>query len=181
MTAAPTTAVSDDELRSVLALAHRFAAGRARIDAQREAAQDAATDAIVRAVRDWNPQRGPFKAFAMWLVAHEVKKRLKRRAERHAEQPTVEPITAATHLIASPLPAAGEVPMSHELRDLPPDLRDAVRFYYTDGFDLRECGLLLGCSAETVRARLERAAVMLAPDGATLPTRKKGERHKHRA
>lgn len=42
-----------------------------------------------------------------------------------------------------------------------------------DGFNLRDCGLLLGCSQNTVKRRLVQAAELLAP-GRMRPERKKG-------
>ena len=59
--------------------------------------------------------------------------------------------------------------------DLPDDLAFAVRLYMIDGFNLRDCGLLLGCSAHAVQDMLTKAAKLLAP-GTTMPVRRLGEK-----
>ena len=62
--------------------------------------------------------------------------------------------------------------MTPELRDLPADLRDAVRLYLIDGYTMEEAGLLMGASTATFRDRLKAAAVELNP-GVAIPRREK--------
>ena len=117
----------------------------------------------------------------MTLVMQEVASIRKRTLKRKASRPHTSSIPEGFDCPSHDRPVAGEVPMSADLRDLPPDLQHAVRFYHIDGFSLLECGLLLGCTAETVRTRLHRAAELLAPDGAEQPTSAKHERVRKRA
>lgn len=167
--------VDDETLRTTLNLAHKYAAKRAHTDERREEAIDAATDGIMRALENYDAGRGPFLAYAMSIVRLEVFNRLRRHGNKAARRPLMTQLSEEFQAGEDAQPA-GEVPMSAELKDLPEDLRDAVRFYHIDGFDLRDCGLLMGCSAETVRQRLHRAAELLAPDAAEKPDRQPGER-----
>ncbi len=63
----------------------------------------------------------------------------------------------------APAPADGQH-TPKLIADLPEELAFVVRLYFVDAFDLRECGLLLGCSQNTVKRRLLQAAAMLAPN-----------------
>lgn len=69
-----------------------------------------------------------------------------------------------------------EVPLL--IADLPEVLAFTVRLYFVDGHSLRDCGLLLGCSQNTVKRRLHQAAALLAP-GRIEPERIKGTKRLH--
>ncbi|MDB5314059.1 MAG: hypothetical protein JWO38_8261 [Gemmataceae bacterium] len=71
--------------------------------------------------------------------------------------------------------------MAPELRDLPADLRDTVRFYHIDGFSLDEIALLTGVAKETARSRLRKATEALAADDAARPMRQEHTKHMVRA
>jgi RNA polymerase sigma factor (sigma-70 family) len=128
---------------------------------------------------------GDFQGWARSCVRLIVRRAVSVAAARFHRRPTHIPIDAlpddgdgrgaadGVHLEARRDDGASLLPL--ELSDLPPDLRDAVRLFYIDNFDLRECGLLLGCSMETVRQRLSRAARILCPH-ATPPARRNGEK-----
>jgi DNA-directed RNA polymerase specialized sigma24 family protein len=154
--------VPDDVLSTILTQAHRWAAGQGRTEEEREVAVDAATDAIVKALESFDPTRGDFGTWALLHVRPKVHQRIGRHRARFHGRPAVGQMPDEFDAEARDLPSAGRVPMTADLRDLPADLRDAVRFFYIDGFSLRDCGLLLGCSHHEVRARLAQAAGLLA-------------------
>lgn len=154
------------------ALAHAAGVGR-RFPALAELALDAATDGVLWAAQHYNRAVGPFVAFAGAAVRRFVGRALHKAADKRRDKPTVGTIT--DDLAARETPAAGEVPLSATIRDLPDDERDAVRLFMLDGYNLRDCGFLLGCSPETVRTRLRQAAERLAPNAAR-PARGNGER-----
>ena len=77
-------------------------------------------------------------------------------------------------IIASDHASTGRVPMCSTINDLPEELQSAIRLYFIDGYSFRDCAMLLGCSVETVRVRLQRAAEILKPDGVKAQSRGNG-------
>lgn len=154
--------VPDDVLSSVLSQAHEWAARQGRNDEEREVARDAATERLVEALSKYDPARGDFGGYALRFIRPRVRQALARHRDKAHNRPPVAHIPDGCDLRASDLPSAGRVPMTAVLADLPADLRDAVRFRFIDGFALEDCALLLGCSYREARARLDRAAALLA-------------------
>jgi DNA-directed RNA polymerase specialized sigma24 family protein len=159
--------VTEADVRRVLRIAHSIAERRARkVPALIEVATDAATDAVVWALQRYTPDRGPFDSFALAAARKFIWRAIEREAiqfaagRRHVElnEDTVTAPTRSSH------DDGRDVQLPESVRELPPDLRDTVRFFFLDRYDIRDCGLLLGCGHETVRARLKRAAELLADD-----------------
>lgn len=61
------------------------------------------------------------------------------------------------------------------IADLPEELAFTVRLFVVDGYTLRDCGMLLGVSHDTVARRLREAAKLLAP-GRIAPVPRSGQR-----
>lgn len=172
-------AVADAELADLLDAAHGYA--RRQAGQNHELAEvliDAATDGLCRAHRQFDPVRGAWKAFAWRVIKSEVRVAVRRYRDRKAARPGFGPLPDIDPA-ARTLPSAGAIPLPAVVRDLPADLRDAVRFYYVDGHDLEDTGLLMGCGKDLVRKKLAEAAAMLAPD-LDAPTRTKGTRRLER-
>lgn len=170
--------MSDDELAKAYRLALNYAKRQAGShgDETAEALQDAATDGVMNARDRFDPARctAGFGPFCMAVVKTRVRRAQRRLADRRRREPSHSPLPE--DFPARELPAAGGVPMTPDLRDLPPDLRDTVRLVYVDGYSYEDAGLLLGVSNFTVSERLRRAAHMLAPDGAERPERRPKEK-----
>ncbi len=137
------------------AMAH---ARRACRPAARDGAVDAAVDAVLWAVANFDPVRGEFGPFARAVVRKSVRWAAVRAAARPDVVPLLDchPAPPVTPDVAVGLPIA--------VRELPPDLRDAVRFFFVDRLSLAECGLMCGVSHITIRNRLFKAARVLGDD-----------------
>ncbi len=171
---------TDDELRRALDAAQRFAMKRAsRPHELAEAARGAAVESVVWASKRYDPTRTGkfggdkgFVGFALSVAYKWVHREVRRYQARQHVRPAHEEISEAVP--ARPDPEGSScIPLS--LLELPDDLRDAVRLFYIDRFDLRECALLLGIGRETVRARLKQAAEILG-QGMPLRRRQAGNR-----
>jgi RNA polymerase sigma factor (sigma-70 family) len=169
--------VSNEDVERALRDAHRYAVSRTRrCPALAEIATDAAVDEIVWRLPRFDEGRGdPFGAFVAASVKLFVGRAIARSAEKHATRPT--------HVDLDDTPVAApnrsthddgrDVQLPEAVQELPAELRDSVRLFYLDGFDLRDIGLLMGCTMETVRRRLKLAARALSADVAR-PERKSG-------
>lgn len=163
----PTDAEIEEAYRLALAYAKRRAP---RPDELTECAIDGATSGVMWAIEHFDPTRG---GGFMGFCASAVKRFVWRATELHARRYHNRPGTDGLpdDLAAREQYGVGVIPIPSAVADLPTDLRDAVRFFYIDRFDLRECGLLLGVAPETVRQRLSHAARIL---GAGLIPRRRG-------
>jgi len=138
-----------------------------------ETARDAATDAVMWALRAWQSGRGAsFETFTMSAVRRFVDRAIKQSANRFHSRPVISELTEG---IAARDVQAGSFPLSLAVQELPDDLRHTVRLFHVDKFDLRDIGHLMGCSMETARTRLAKAARLLG-DGAPRPRRMTGEK-----
>ena len=153
-----------DELTGAYEASIRYARRRAPWpDTLTEKAIDAGTDGVLWARANYFAKRGTFAAFAAAAVKRFVTSCLRHEASKFRNQPTRQGLHEG--IPARQISDNGaEVPLPLAVRDLPADLRDVVRFFYVDRFDIRECSLLLGIHRETVRARLKEAAARLAED-----------------
>lgn len=175
---AESAAVSERAVAAAYERAMRYADAQARgRDDWADRLIDAATDAVLTAAKRWRPELGPFRMFCGLVVAT----RVRRAKHRFLSRPAMASLSDLENLdgepfepAAPPTPIAGGVPMSIELRDLPPELRDAVRFVYVDGHCMRDAGLLMGIGKDAVRKRLHDAAELLAGDDAVKPARARG-------
>ncbi len=142
-----------------------------RPDEMREAAIDAATDAVLWALKKHNSATASFDTFCSNAVKAFVWRQISNVANRIKRRPDHERLSESIQ--AKPRPVASD------LIDLPKDLFDVVDFFYVHGFTMRECAALLGCSPETIRVRLQAAGRLIA-GGATKPARKAGEKRLER-
>lgn len=132
---------------------------------------DAATEGLLwarahcRTVEEWDK-------FARASVAHAVGRAYAKCARRAHDRPAVEVLDMECGAPTSDT----ETPLM--IADLPEVLAFTVRLYFVDGLNLRDCGLLLGCSQNTVKRRLHQAAALLAP-GRIAPERVKGTKRLH--
>lgn len=166
----------------VLPRAHQYAQWKARGNRQlTDHLLDAATEAVVRALNNYNPERGPFGPYAMSYVSKAVASECRRFLTRQEERPGLLSFHLDPDLTydppASTRQSAPEVPISIELLDLPDRLREPVLLYFIHGYTFDEIGNLLGISERTVRGRIELAAYELAPMGA-VRVKHRGKRFK---
>ncbi len=163
--------ISDNIFAAAYARALREAQRRTkRHPALAEELTDASTDALMWA-RAHCTDAATFEQFAISAVKRWHWRVIERAKEKSANRPEVisiddtEPVIARTEKPTRPL----------LIEDLPEDLAIVVRFYFTDGFDLREIALLTGQSHKTVERKLNRAGALLA-EGRLKPERHKGAR-----
>jgi len=142
----------------------RFARGSGS-DRLHEVARDAAIEALCRALNSYDPARGPFGPLCMAYVKQAVGRALGRHFARRDRRPQVFDLAEHPDPPASARPTAGEIPMTADLHDLPPDLRDAVRLTLIDRYTDGDAGLLCGVDRRTIRRRVQRAAAALHPAG----------------
>jgi DNA-directed RNA polymerase specialized sigma24 family protein len=171
--------------------AYTFALNHAERQAPRpaeltEAARDAATDAVLWAIKNFKPALGEFGPFVRAAVRRIVRFGVAKKRRKLGRRPLVFGLpmwdsdsypqdVVGDELDARPVHGVGEIELPLSVRELEPELRDAVRLFYVDRFGLRECALLLGVSLETVRRRLARAARLLG-QGSDPPRRGTGEK-----
>jgi DNA-directed RNA polymerase specialized sigma24 family protein len=142
------------------ALTYATESARGRDDLA-EVLRDAATDAIMRALDRFQVGAGDWQSYAMAAVRRGVQHAKRLAAKRRARRPLVAGLGDDDPPDRRTTAEGGRVPMSADLRDLPTELRDTVRFYFIDRYSLIDTGLLMGCHHEEVRIRLRRAAEML--------------------
>ncbi|MCE9564936.1 MAG: hypothetical protein K8U57_23120 [Planctomycetes bacterium] len=165
---------TDEQIKAALRYVEGIANNLAKEPKLREAARDASVDAVMWALKKWNPSLGTFVAFAAAAARMWIRRTLARERHRFATRPAHEEITEAL-----PAPDRGSygptLPLA--VRDLPHDLRDAVNLFYVHKYDLRDIGHLTGTSLETIRRRLQQAAKILGEgDEQVKPSRKTGAR-----
>lgn len=135
---------------------------------------DAATNAVLWAIQRCT-NADTFTNFAKaavrrWVArqAHRIK--LKRRNRPRAADPhhegTVDDARARQ----------GKPTKPTLIQELPEDLAFVVRLYMVDGYSMREIGLLVGCSPNTVDLKLKRAAALLNDGPLVAPVRRNGEK-----
>lgn len=167
-----TETIPEDEMRAALewAMEHVEITARRRGRDMEEALIDSATDSVMWAVRSYDPARGAFGPFSAAAVKRAVRLAVIRFVQERQQRP--EPAELPESLAASRRQSSAD---SLTIEDLPEDLAFAVRLYFVDGYDLRECGALMGCDKNAVQRKLRKAAELLAP-GRVAPVRKAGAR-----
>lgn len=189
MTAPPGVDPSEVEAayRQVLRFARKLAAGLG--DEAVDAAIDGGTKGIMWSLANYHPEEaglGGFPAFAvragtvaarrqLWKRAAKLGRRprefhfseLARRGEDGGEEPFDAPDTRTSR------GSGFDADLGDAFDAMPKQLQDVVRLFYVDRFPMRDCALLLGCSADTVWQRLHRAARLLDPN-AVPPVRAAG-------
>lgn len=159
--------VTDADVERVLKAAHQEADRRTRhMPALRELATDAATDGVCWALRRYSADRGSFEAFALTTVRSFIWKQVSASATKHKNRPVVVELgDELRDILAAPDRSEHyterDFVLPENVAALPPDLRDAVRLFHIDKYDLRDIGLLMGCTMETARRRLLQAAKAL--------------------
>lgn len=151
------------------ALRHVLYSSCGRGDEYTDVLLDAATDGIIWARDRYDPARGPFGAFAGVAMRRCVRRAMIAHGQR--VRPMVYHMGTREEADLQAQPDA--VPML--IGDLPDDIAFAVRLYMVDGYDLRDCGLLLGAGPNAVQRMLRKAGMLLAP-GRVVPVRRAGER-----
>jgi predicted DNA-binding protein (UPF0251 family) len=139
-----------------------------------ESIGDAATDAVMWAIENYDPTKAGAGGFASF-AASSVRKFIRRTIYANSQK--------AKHYVGSidaegaVEPEAGAVTPDKPILidDLPPEIEKAVRFVFLDGFTLREAALLCGVGHVTVLRHIRKAAQLLAP-GRLVPIRPAGER-----
>lgn len=166
--------VTDAEIGEAYKSALAYGGWRARGKPQEygEALRDAATDAVVWARDNYDPARGEFGGFCHKAAETAVGRAVVRLAEEYHNRPEFGGLSE--DMPARELPAAGEVPITADLADLPDDEREAVLLVMLNGYTHRQAADVAGCGEETIRRRLIRAARKLAPDGVSAPIRPPG-------
>jgi RNA polymerase sigma factor (sigma-70 family) len=163
LTVRPESTCGDDLAGPALKRAHSYV--RAVVPRRGELQDrciDSATDAVVWALAEFDPERGvPFNRFAMCAVRKWVRRTLGKAKHR---KPNPSPITDGDDPADTHQPASGPIPLPQAVRELPRPLLAVVRLYYVDRLTLRDVGLLLDISYEAVRKRLKRAAALLGGD-----------------
>lgn len=143
----------------------------------RDAAHDGATNGIMWALANHDPDKGTFGPFAGRAVRRFVGRAVVKLSQKLSTRPRVVslslPDDAGEMELAGRDVDAGDIQLSERARELPKQLQDVVRLFYVDRFPMRDCALLLGCSADTVHERLKRAADLLAA-GEPRPVRPAG-------
>lgn len=160
--------VSDHDISAALTAVHALADSIAPRPADaNDAARDAATDAVLWAIANYQSERGSFSGMARSAAKRFIQRAMYRRAHKYAQGPVVLSLSGVGDDgrdvdIAGPI-AVDSLALPDSLQQLPEDLRHVVRLFYIDQFDMRECGLLLGVGHETVRRWLGKAAKLLQP------------------
>jgi DNA-directed RNA polymerase specialized sigma24 family protein len=188
---------ADADIEAAYVAALAYAAQRVRKvrgpDSMREAATDAATSGVMWAVRRFDPAQAPrgFGPFCAAAVRRWVWRGIRKHVLAHRNRPAVVSYDALPGKLGEHLetvvgmhswagewlvdrkPNTGE--LTEAIEGLPPDLRDAVRFFYIDGYSQRDAALLCGCSQFLFRERLIEAARRLGL-GLSIPRRATGKR-----
>ena len=168
--------IADDDIKAAyergLAQARQRAGGNSDVEQE---LIDAATSAVMWALEHCRDAT-TFRQFAASAVRRWIGRQLHRIKLKN--RPNMQGIDAQDgaerrfdYLAARD--AKPERPMLIE--DLPEELGFVVRLYMVDGYTLRDIGMLVGKSPNTVALMLKEAASMLAP-GREAPTRNNGEK-----
>lgn len=134
-----------------------------------EAARDAATEAVCRAINEYDPGSGDWLSFVRSFVYRQVRRDLRRAVIKARKRPRLGALDGEQEPIASDRPAAGGIPMDVAIRELPELLRNTVRLVYIDGYSHRDAAALLGIAPATLRKRLRQAAGILRGKGDPKP------------
>lgn len=172
---------TDEQIKEAYAYALAFAAQQAPgQNEMADAAINAATDAVMRAVEKYQPERGEFVRFAKGAVRTFVRRGLAKHRLKLARRPQTLTIDAENDegekrhpewLATTKEHGPGELGLPLSVRELPRELQDTVRLYYLDGLKLREVALLTGVPYKTAWDRLREAARRLG--GGMRPRRRK--------
>jgi RNA polymerase sigma-70 factor (ECF subfamily) len=129
----------------------------------REAAADAAQEALARAWRDWDRISGAGSDPGAWTrtVALNLCRSRWRSLARHAR------LTPRTWTVASRLDDLPDVDLRRALRRLPVRQREAVVLHYWADLDVAGCAAAMGVSTGAVKRHLSRARERLASELAT--------------
>jgi RNA polymerase sigma factor (sigma-70 family) len=150
-------------LPAALAYARKKARGRSDLS---DELQDAATDAVERAVRRHQPDRGAFRPYAWRGIQRAVGRALRLWLDRRDTRPETLSIDGDAESRSYDPPDTRPTGLSElhpdTVRILPPGQREAVELYCVEGYTLREAGERLGITAAAVRARLIAAAERIA-------------------
>ncbi|AWM40271.1 Sigma-70, region 4 [Gemmata obscuriglobus] len=170
-----TVAVPD----AAIAAVYEWACGHARYRAKgatevEDELTDAATNAVMWAIKNCTDAT-TFENFAKAAVRRWVWRQMHRIKRKRANRPrAADPTTEGT---IESMCARTEKPVRPVLMDdLPEDLAFIVRLYLTDGFSMREIGLLTGRSPNTVQVHLTKAAKLLHDGPLVTPSRRNGEK-----
>ncbi|QJW92939.1 sigma-70 family RNA polymerase sigma factor [Frigoriglobus tundricola] len=131
---------------------------------------DAAVDGLLWARANCTSAES-FPAFAATCVRRFVWRKLAKASEKRARRPEHVELSDATRAVAKPVAPVRPLLID----DLPEDIAFAVRLFFTDGYSLRDCGLLMNKSPNTVDLMLKKAAELLAP-GRIKPFRPTGQK-----
>lgn len=157
--------IPDATLKAVYGWALRHAAHHARGEDETEQVLiDAATNGIL-----WAQERctcaDSFARFARTAVRRFVHRSLVKSRVKRFNRPEV-------GALPEQVEGRSAKPTKPTLiADLPDDLAFVVRLYMVDGYTLREIGLLVGRSPNTVDLMLKKAARLLEPEGKAPPRR----------
>lgn len=153
------------------AVAYAKRRGRGRLDIT-ERLIDAATDAVLWC-RAKCTNATSFRRFCGRTTERAVKRVERRECGAAANRPAVGTLSEDAARVVE---ARSEKPAAPLLiEDLPEELAFAVRLYFVDGYTLREIGLLVGQSPNTVDLHIKKAAHLLA-EGRIKPSRRNGEK-----
>lgn len=165
----------DESYRAGLRIARATVARRGFDDETAEALNSAVGDALIWAIGHYDAAAGSFQVFALAAMrrffTHTIASLRRRDKGRPGRAELDDEFEGA---LECRRPDSAEAKAT--INDLPAELSDAVRLYFVDGYTMRECGLLLGCSPDTVRRRLHQAAHLLAP-GMAAPRRETNAKH----
>lgn len=150
------TAVPESEIRAALDAADKIARRLAPTQALSELASDKATDAILRALRSYDPSRGPFAAYARsfsWLaITAALRKPLPRAARR---------LSDANETNNTPDVPCQPVEPDSWYAVLPDPLRVAAVLRFCHGYSVTDTALLCGIDRQQLRDRLASAAEII--------------------
>ncbi len=125
-----------------------------------ERLRDAATDAIMRALDRYKPDRGTFVAYAMTAVRRTVGKAFGEWLRSPKRRITTHPLSADDLLLAGP--ERSDTLDADSLRVLPPELRQAVELYCIDRRTMHDAAKIAGITTSGFQHRLVAAAERLA-------------------
>jgi RNA polymerase sigma factor (sigma-70 family) len=155
-------------LPAAIAYARKKARGRSDLT---ELLLDAATDAVIRAVDLYQPDRGGFRVYAWRGIRRGVGTALRRWLDRLGRRPEMLSIDGGADSRSYDPPDTRPTGLAalhpDTVRMLSPGQREAVELYCVEGYTLREAGERLGITAAAVRARLIAAAERIAGRPAT--------------
>jgi hypothetical protein len=162
-------AIPESEIKIAYERATQYAATRAHTNPLfAEEIHDAAVNGLMWAIERCNNLE-TFQVYCRSAVMRFVSRRIHKEKAKRDRRPLAQ---------ALPEQLAGRKTQPVQpttIEELPKELADTVCFYMVHGFNMRQIGLLMGVSADTVQERLKRAAEMIA-GGRDQPERRKGEK-----